>query len=568
MADERPLFSSPAAHAEALLALAERSCIAGRFDDAICALREGISVAPTMPELHNNLGTLLLARGRFADAEAALTTALRLWPTSPQPPLNLGNLCASLGRRVEALQWYQRAAQADPSNVDAIGNQGLVYEELGLVDQAVEIFRHALSIAPNHAATLDNMLLAVTRSGRFTPAEVFAAHREYHSRIVAPPAAAHPPTARFDNDPDPDRPVRIGYLSYDLRQHPVALFLEPLLEARNRAAFHVTAYSTFPEPDEVSRRIRGLVDEWHDVGHLFDDALARQIREDHIDILIDLSGHTVGNRLIALAMKPAPVQMTYLGYPNTTGMEAIDYRITDAVADPVGMTESLHSETLLRLTPCAWCYRPPSDCPPVAGLPALRNGYVTFGSFNILAKVSDATVQLWSRVLSAVPPSRLLIKAKALADAEARRITLERFARHGIDTSRIELDPGGGSIVDHLAAYSRVDLALDPFPYHGTTSTCEAMLMGVPVLTLAGVTHASRVGASLLSAVGIAQFVASDVDHLVRIATDWSNDLLQLTQMRASLRDRLLRSPLCDAASFARGFESALREAWTRWCHR
>jgi predicted O-linked N-acetylglucosamine transferase (SPINDLY family) len=285
---------------------------------------------------------------------------------------------------------------------------------------------------------------------------------------------------------------------------------------------------------------------------------------DRIDILVDLAGHTSDNRLPVFAMKPAPLQITYLGYPNTTGVSAIDYRISDAFADPPGLTEAFHSETLLRLSPCAWCYRPPADVPYVTPLPARTPGKVTFGSFSGFYKIGQDTVDLWSRLLHVLPAARLLLKSNTL------RVPVEvkaRFHKRGIAPERIELLPAQPTIAQHLAAYARVDIALDPFPYHGTTTTCEAMLMGVPVITCAGKTHVSRVGVSLLSNAGLAHLIAADPEQFVRIGVDLASDLPRLEKLRQTLRQRLLQSPICDGVGFTRGFERALRDVWRRWCN-
>jgi predicted O-linked N-acetylglucosamine transferase (SPINDLY family) len=547
------------------LALADACRSAARYEDAVNVLRYGLKLAPAMPELHNNLGPLLIALGRLDEAEGALTSASKLCPNRPEPPLNLGNLAARRGQQGAALHWFRRAEQLDPKNVSAIMNQAIVLQDVGLVDQAPALFERALALAPRDPVVWDNLLLALTRTARYAPAAVYQAHQEYQKRIAGPLARFQRP---HTNDPDRQRPLRIGYLSFDLRMHPVGLFIEPVLAAHDRGggSVHVTAYSTAPQTDEVTARLRGSVDVWRDVVGMNDPALVEQIRSDRIDILIDLGGHTVGNRLIALAIKPAPIAVTWLGYPNTTGLEAIDYRLTDAHADPPDSGESLGSEKLLRLSPCAWCYRAPPDAPDVSPLPAKTAGHVTFGSFNALAKLSDATVELWSRVLGAVANSRLLLKTRVLSDEPTRRLTLERFARHGVTAERIEMLGGSNSMPEHLASYARVDVALDTFPYHGTTTTCEAMWMGVPVVTLAGKTHASRVGVSLLNAAGLPELIAGDGDAFVRIATEWAGDVARLESTRAGLRERMLASPLCDATNFTRGLEAALRQIWVEWC--
>jgi protein O-GlcNAc transferase len=309
-----------------------------------------------------------------------------------------------------------------------------------------------------------------------------------------------------------------------------------------------------------------MCDGWCDIRAMSDDEAAALIRQDKIDILIDLAGHTMGNRLPVFGRKPAPLQMTYLGYANTTGLRAIDYRITDSLSDPPGMTDAHYTEKLLRLDPPFLCYQPPEQTPPVADPPMLSNGFVRFGSFNNATKIREETIALWSRVLAALPDARLLLKARALGDAGARRRIFQGFAAHGIDAPRVELIEAGMSLADHLDTYRTMDIALDTFPYNGTTTTCEAMWMGVPVVSRVGGTHVSRVGLSLLSSVGHPELAVETDDAFVATAVDLASGPRPLTDLRRSLRDQLRASPLCQARGFSPRFELALRDAWRTYC--
>jgi predicted O-linked N-acetylglucosamine transferase (SPINDLY family) len=346
----------------------------------------------------------------------------------------------------------------------------------------------------------------------------------------------------------------------------VTYFLEPIIAHRDRGAFQMFAYSNNERSDEVTERLRAMCDGWRDIRALDDDQAAALIRQDRIDILIDLAGHTMGNRLGVFGRKPAPVQMTYLGYANTTGVRAIDYRITDSLSDPPGMTDAHYTEKLIRVSPPFLCYRPPDEASAVADPPMLTNGFVRFGSFNNASKIREETIALWSRVLAGVPNSRLVLKARALGDAGARRRIFSGFAAHGIDTARVELIEAGQSLVDHLDAYSTMDVALDTFPYNGTTTTCEAMWMGVPVVSRAGQTHVSRVGLSLLTSVGHAELATETDDAFVTTVVDLASNPHPLTDLRRVLREQVRTSPLCQAAGFRRRFELALREAWRIYC--
>jgi predicted O-linked N-acetylglucosamine transferase (SPINDLY family) len=362
------------------------------------------------------------------------------------------------------------------------------------------------------------------------------------------------------------RRLRIGYVSPDFRRHSVSYFIEPILEAHDRSQFEVFCYADELHSDEVTRRLRGLADHWRNIASLDDEQLAQRVREDGIDILIDLAGHTEHNRLLAFARRPAPVQMTYLGYPNTTAMPAIQYRITDAVCDPQGSAKRWHVEELLRVPGCFLCYRMPADMPEVHPLPAGESGPITFGSFNNFLKVSDSALIFWERMMKEVAGSRLMLKFRSLSDRGTRERVLARLERHGIAPERVELLGYEMDFWQHLELYRRMDIALDPFPYNGTTTTCEALAMGVPVVCLAGEVHAARVGASLMHAVGLDELVARTLGEYVRIATGLASDRARLRAMRSGLRARLAASALTDAVGTTRRIEALYRSAWVEWC--
>jgi predicted O-linked N-acetylglucosamine transferase (SPINDLY family) len=354
-------------------------------------------------------------------------------------------------------------------------------------------------------------------------------------------------------------------VSSDLNAHPVGKFLLPLFLEHDKRRFEIFAYSQLRMEDEMTHRLQACTDCWRDITGLSDPQAAEMIRQDQIDILIDLAGHTARHRLLVFACKPAPVQVSYLGYPATTGLATIDYRLTDALADPPGETDAYFTETLIRLPNTAWCYQPPSEAPLVSPLQALQNDYITFGSFNNFTKINEALAKCWAEILRRVPQSRLLLKAVALNSESARRDLQRMMSGSGIDADRLQLH-GSVPISRHLPFYNRIDIALDTYPYHGTTTTCEALWMGVPVVTRAGASHVSRVGVSLLSAVGLPDLVANDADHYVQIAVDLAANPSRLAELRASLRMRMQQSPLMDAAAFARDVEAAYREMWRRWC--
>ncbi len=477
-----------------------------------------VHLAPTMPEARNILGCALLGEGRIADARVQLEEALRLRPQYPAAHDNLGRACRAQGRIAEALAHFQSALASNPS-----------------------------------PGTHANYLLAGNYSDELAPPDLVDRHRrwdELHARRFRPARRPRLP-------PLTGRRVRIGYVSPDFRQHSVAFFFAPVLAAHDRDRFEVFCYDNGLGADTVTGRLRVLAEHWRDIAGLGDDAVAAQVRSDGIDILVDLAGHTARNRLLVFARQPAPIQLTWLGYPNTTGMTAMDYRITDATCLPTGEDCRHGPETLLRLPDVFCCYQPPPDCPPVGPAPTAGRPF-TYCSFNNLAKLSPSTIALWAQILGQHPGSRLLLKSPGAGDPATQAGMRARFASDGIAPDRIHFNGEPLPMRRHLELYQECDLAFDPFPYNGTTTTCEALLMGVPVITLAGRTHASRVGTSLLSCLGLPELVATTPAEYGRIAAELAADPTRLAALRASLRSRLLDSPLGQPTRFTRNLESAL----------
>jgi predicted O-linked N-acetylglucosamine transferase (SPINDLY family) len=437
---------------------------------------------------------------------------------------------------------------------------------MGRAEESLAYYRSALAAAPkagaDEAAIGSNLLFALNAVPGIAAAAVFAEHRGWGERHAEPLKAKWRPHA---NVPEPERRLRVGYLSPDFRRHSVAYFIEPVLAAHDRRQVEVFCYASVLNRDEVTDRLQGLADRWRDVVGLGDGEAAETICADGVDILVDLAGHTGNSRLSVLARKPAPVQGTWLGYPNTSGMTAVDFRVTDSVADPEGQADALHTERLVRLDGGFLCYKPPADAPAVGPLPAHENGFVRFASCNNLAKAAAPAIAAWARILARVPGSRLLLKSKPLVHDGARRLVAERFMAAGVGADRLDML---GWIVDgtHLEVYRRVDVGLDTFPYNGTTTTCEALWMGVPVVTLAGDRHAGRVGASLLARVGLDDLVTRSGDDYVERAVALAGDLGALAALRWGLRGRVAASGLLDAARFARGLEEAYRRLWRQWC--
>lgn len=536
----------------------------GHLAQAMETMRRAIAVAPDCAESYCNLGYLCMKDGKLDEAEACFSRAVQLAPELTQAHNNLGFMLQKRKAFDEAEQAYLRAIERNPGMGEALHNLGNLYLEQCRLPEAEHILRKAFEVDPRHA----NLLFLFNYIPGRDAVEDFAEYRRWHARLVAPMA---PAATRHANDADPRRRLRIGYVSPDFCRHSVAHFFEPLLAARDRGRYEIFCYSNTPASkwDEVTERLRAAADGWREIRELEDDAASELIRGDRIDILVDLAGHTDGHRLLLFARKPAPVQVTYLGYPNTTGLDAMDYRITDSWADPPeGAGDSCYTEELVRLPRGFLCYRPDPDAPEPAPLPSLAAGRVTFASFNNLAKLNRELITLWSRILRAVPGSRLLLKAASLQDRGTReRITIW-FAEQGVDAARLELHAQEKGVREHLKWYHRADIGLDTFPYNGTTTTCEALWMGVPVITLAGERHAGRVGVSLLKSLGIDSLIAETAEDYVARAVALAADLPRLKALREELRRRMDASPLCDAPSLTREIEAAYRSMWERWRQR
>lgn len=569
----------------------------GRHSDAITAFRRALELDPDYAAAHNNIAAPLKAMGRLADAAEHYQQAVRLQPGFGEAWANLANVLLDMGRVLEAATSAERAVAEAPDYPVAHNNLGTVRHRQGRYAAAEASFRRALALDPDHADALCNLGEVLKESGRAAdamapygrarevapdehdkdsnrlfalcclddaaPADIAAAHRDWGARVdaVAGRRGAGDFTGR---DRAPGRRLRVGYVSSDFRRHSVAYFLEPILEHHDPANVEVFAYANMAAGDEVTERLKGYVAHWRDAFGLSDAELAAQVRSDAIDILVDLAGHTRGNRLGAFALKPAPVQISYLGYPATTGLATMDGRVTDAWADPPGMTEAFHSERLLRLENGFLCYRPPDDAPAVAPPPSIAAGHVTFGSFNNLAKLTPATVETWAAILDAVPGARLRLKAKALGDAAVSDAVLARFGERGIAPERLDL-LAWITASSPLAAYHDVDIGLDTFPYHGTTTTMEALWMGVPVVTRAGAWHASRVGVSIMARAGLDEMVAAGPADFVKIAASLAARPELLAELRGSLRGLLVRAGITDGARLTAELEHAYRDAWTAW---
>lgn len=532
----------------------------GRFDDAVASYRAALALRPDYYQAYVNLANAYIDQGNPEEAEACCERAIAIQPGSAVAYYDLGLACFNQGRLDDAEAGYARALALKPDYLNARVNLALVYINMGRLADAMECYRRALEIQPDSALARSTLLFTLLFQPRYSPAEIFAEHRRYAEYCEAP---LKPSWRAHGNSRAPDRRLKVGYVSSDLRRHSVAYFIEPILDRHDKTQVEVFCYYSHAKYDAVTRRIAASADHWIPCKAMTDEQLAERVRADGIDILVDLGGHTMHNRLPAFARRPAPVQVTYLGYPATTGLDAMDYRLTAPEVDPPGQ-ESWHSERLYRLPRSLWCYRPPEGRgEAMASPPSARTGAITFGSMNAFTKISDATLAVWGAVLRAVPGSRLLMTS--VPEGSVRRSMLEKFAGHGIDAQRLLLW-NRVPVERYVELLGEIDIALDPFPYNGTTTTCETLWTGIPVITLAGDSSVSRSGCALLKSVGLEALVAADESAYVGIAAGLAADPERLAGLRAGLRARMMASPLRDEEGIARDLEAAYRAMWYTWC--
>jgi predicted O-linked N-acetylglucosamine transferase (SPINDLY family) len=570
-----------------------------QFEEAEAIYRKAVSIRPDFPAPYVNLGVMLIEIGRapeslqlfnralalgmndpltyigignawtdlkdFEKAEAAYRQALALRPDYPEGFNNLGNALWMQQRPPEALAAYAKAMELRPNYLFAQRNILRALRDLGRMNEALEGYRNVIAQHADSEILHSEYLFALHFEPESTPRQLLVEHQRWNEKHAKSWLANIPAHL---NDRNPDRKLHIGYVSPDFREHSVAYFIESILANHDRDKFEIFCYADLHRPDDTSRRLQALVPHWRNLTGISDAQAADLVRRDRIDVLVDLAGHTANNRLRLFARKPAPVQITYMGYPNTTGLGAIDYRLTDAFADPPGQTEEFHTEKLLRLPECFLCFTPPKDSPDVSPPPARENGHITFGCFNALSKVNAPLVDLWCQILQRVQGSKLLLKGRGITDSHTRERLLELFNKHGVGQDRVVFKGFTESRREHLSLFAQIDIGLDTLPYNGTTVTCEALWMGVPVVTLAGQTHVTRVGVSLLNNVGFEKLVATSPEEYVAIAVAQAGDLDETAIMRAGLRKRMSESILTDGRRFTRQLESAYAQAWRSWCQR
>jgi len=529
-----------------------------RHAEAEAAFAQALAIKPDYPEAQFNLGSVLHLQGKLAEAAAALWRSLEQNGALAEAHYLLGVVLTALGRPGEAVASFEQALRHRPGYAAAQNGLGLAYQEQGRLEQAARAFGEALEADPGHVTAHSNLLFLHTYHRSRDSRWLFDECRRFYQ---VHGAAHEPAQPRFANSRQPNRRLRVGYLSPDLRSHVIASNLEPLLAAHDHDAVEVICYSSVTRPDEVTARLRGMADRWRDVAGVSDENAAQKIRDDGVDVLVDLAWHTADSRMLVLARRPAPVQVAYLGAFATTGFPVVDYWITDRWLHPED-TPELHTERLYRLDRCFACYQAWPQAGEVVARP--QEGPLTFGSFNTLWKLNDQVVALWAEVLSRVPGSVLLLKAKQLTDEGRADSVRQAFAKHGVEPARLDLR-GSVTMAEHYAMYGEVDVALDPFPFTGGVTTFDALWMGLPVITLAGDDFTGRMGVTQLSALGRPEWIAATEEQYVDISVSLAREASARRRARADQRQRLMASPLCDGPRLARAVEEAYRQMWRSW---
>ncbi len=540
----------------------------GRWDEALASYRQAIALKPGFADVHNNLGAALRDRGHLDEAVACFHRARELQPDRAAFRESLAAAYASQGgalradaRLEEALVSYRQALDHKPDFAEVHNESGNALANLGRLDEAVLAYRQAIAARPGYMDARSNLLMTLHSLADVSAADILAEARAFAGQVET--GAVRP---SYQSQADPMRKLRIGYVSADFRTHPVGFFLDRVLGAHDRAEVEIHCYSNSAFADEMTERLRGAADQWRSIAGVPDADAGAMIRGDGIDILVDLAGHTGDNRLPLFATRPAPVQASWLGYFGTTGLSAIDYLLADACVAPPDEDHTF-TEAVRRLPGCYLCYSPPELHVPTAPFPGIASGFVTFGSFNNRAKIGPETVAAWAAILARTASSRLLLKSWAFGDPAGQASLRAQFADHGIDPDRLIME-GLSPRAEGLAAYNRVDVALDPFPFGGCTTTADTLWMGVPLVTQRGARWSGRMSHTILATMGLEEWVAKNMGDYIELACRLAADLPSLAPVRADLRRRLEASAFCDGPGFTRNLEAAYREMWATWCGR
>jgi len=533
----------------------------GQLDRARVAFERILELDPKHGRAAHSLGFIAMQRGNYAEALVELERAARLGHDTAQVENNWGVSLRSLGRHAESIPHFRKAVKLDSKFAQGWGNLGEVLITEGDAWEASEALRRALTLAPELMGTRQALIFSQNYMPDIDPPTQTRTAKLFGEFVAQ---SAQPPTF-YRNDPNPDRRLRVGLVSADFANHSVPRFLVGFFGHIDREQIEFHAYSNGTRSDAMTERLTSVIPKWTQIDKLDDAAAARTIAMNEIDVLFDLSGYTAGNRLPMFAYKPAPIAATWLGYSGTTGMPGIDYVVSDSVTAPAD-EEALFSEKPWRMPDAYLCFTPPRTMPDVVPPPGLNSGRITFGSFNSLNKLNEPVIALWAEIIKTVPGARLIIKSSTTSNLVTNERVLHQFAAAGFRPEQLIVLRHESSEASHLSAYGKIDICLDPFPYNGTTTTCEALIMGVPVVTLKGDRFIAHVGESILRTAGLPHLVAQDRADYVRIAKELASDVNRLAADRATLRDRFMASPMCDAPRFARNFENAIRGMWREWC--
>lgn len=530
-----------------------------QWDEAVTALRRHVELRPNSAAGLALLGEALRKTKQYAKAIDALQAATRLEPQNAATWISLGHALFETGHVEASIYDFIRAIELAPDNVEGHLGLAMALRDRGELETELAYYRRAIELNPADVSAHSALLVMFNFVPGVTHQELAREHALWNQRHAEPLAGEIRP---HDNLKDPSRPLRVGFVSPDFLDHSVRFFLLPVLETIDRTNFQIHCYSNTDQSDHITRRIQSLSDGWHEIVQIPDHDLSEQIREQQIDILIDLSMHSSNNRALFFARKPAPVQAAWLAYPGTTGLTAMDYRLTDRFQDPEGQDESWSSERPMRLPDCWCCFGPGDERPPVQSPPVQKTGSITFGSLNAFRKINQPVLALWAQILRQMPDSTLML---VCPEGSPQAKVLEFMQLQGVSPSRIRLVPEL-SRDEYFRRYNQIDIALDPFPFNGMTTTCDTLWMGVPVITMPGVLPAGRVGSGLLTCVGLSDLVATDAEDYVKKACALAGDVSRLVELRQTMRDRMQASPLMDAQRFTRNFENALRSMWRAWC--
>lgn len=536
------------------------------LETAAIVFEKALTFQPDYVTAWKNLGIVRREQGDTDSARSCFSQGLAVAPNDASLWLNLGTLYTTTYHFDLAIDCYRRILRLNPVDpAEMLNRLATLHCYRGRISDAVGTFEQAIALAPIREQRLcyaSNRLFTLHYLPAIAPEEIARSHREWGTTFFPSDPAPCPVS-----NPDPHRRLRVGYVSPDLRMNAVLFFIQPVLAAHDPAQVEAFCYANVKKPDLVTRQLReGHRVVWRDIVGLSDEDALRLIRDDRIDILVDLTGHGGENRLSLFGLRPAPLQVTWIGYPDTTGLPAMDYRITDAKADPPGMTEHLHTEELIRLPRSFLCYNPGGDFPPEGPLPLLTNGSVTFGTMSNFSKINAPLLDMWCEILGRLPASRLMLRYRGQERDRVHRELCEHLESKGIGPRRLLLLGHARSVTEQMRDYYRMDISLDTFPYNGTTTICEALYMGVPVVTLAGYSHVARVGASLLETVGLGDLVAESAGEYVEKAVKLAGDLKRLLELRKGLRRMVMESPLTDNVTFTAQVEQAYRQIWQRWC--